>query len=235
MPKFAVYYIPQDNDPFYRLGTQILGYDVRSQTSIALPSEIQASLDHFDASWVLTAQPYGFHLTISDAIDCHWSTIPLVERELADLLECFNPTHPFMLQRSTNQTVAAWGETGKYSLVLPYEPDSSLRILHTLIVARINPLGTGSGFLKEFLAQPELKLPLHKAQKTRLFYSPTIFDNWFPHFTLLNPYTGADAALMASSLAQFFDPYTSLTVQTISLLIQTDDQTNWQIYREFQL
>jgi len=233
MPKFAVYYIPQEDDPFYRLGTQILGYDVRSRASVALPPDIHTSLGHFDASWVLISRPYGFHLTIGDAIDCNWATIPVVERELADLLMCFNPAHPFTLRRPTHSTVVVWSNT----LLLLYEPDTSFSMFHALVAARINPLGTGSGSLKKYLthSNPKAQLPPYKVQQTRLFYSPNVLDNWYPHFTLLNPYKGDDVSQMVSSLSQLFEPYAQLTVKTVSLLIQNDDEASWHIYREFHL
>jgi len=234
MPKFAVYYIPQADDPLYRLGTQLLGYDIRARTSAPLPSDIRESLGSFDVAWTTISQPYGFHLTISDAIDCHWATIPSVERELADLFACFDSAHPFLLQRRSERPVGIWGETGKNSLVLLYKPNEHLRMLHTLLVARINPLGTGSDYLKRYLAQPDQEMPPHQVQQLRLFYSRVVLDNWYPHFTLLNPYTGEDAILMASRLAHLFTPYEQITVDTVCLLIQSDDETNWHIYREFR-
>ena len=184
-------------------------------------------------AWTTVSRPYGFHLTISDAIDYHWSAIPLVERELADLLRCFDPAHPFTLQQRNDGPVGIWGETGRNSLVLLYEPNECLRMFHTLIVARINPLGIGSGFLKRYLAHPELEQQPHMAQQIRLFYSPTVFDNWRPHFTLLNPYTGGEVSLMASRLEQLFKSYTQITMHTVCLLIQRDDEANWEIYQEF--
>jgi hypothetical protein len=233
MPKFAVYYIPHCDDPFYRLGTQILGYDVRAHTSATLPPDIWEALGQWDETWTTVSRPYGFHLTISDAIDCHWATIPLIERELADMLGCFDPAHPFTLQRRVDRAVGLWGETGRKSLVLLYEPNESLRMFHTLIVSRINPLGIGSNFLKQYLAHPEQELPPHQAQQIRLFYSPTVFDHWYPHFTLLNPYTAGEETVMASRLGQLFESYGQVTMESVCLLIQRDDETNWQIYREF--
>jgi hypothetical protein len=233
MPKFAVYYIPQHDDPFYRLGTQILGYDVRVCTSVMLPPDVREALGQWDEAWTTVSRPYGFHLTISDAIDCHWATIPLVERELADVLGCFDPAHPFTLQRGDDGAVGLWGKTERKSFVLLYEPNESLRMLHTLIVARINPLGIGSDFLKRYLAHPERELQPHMAQQIRLFYSPTVFENWHPHFTLLNPYTAGEGTMMASRLSQLFEPYRHITIESVCLLIQRDDGTNWQIYREF--
>lgn len=234
MAKFAVYYIPQADDPFYLLGASILGYDVRARTSVSLPSDLRENFGQFDLDWTDISRPYGFHLSITEAIDCSLATIPRVERELADLLGCFDPAHPFTLQRKVERSIGIWGEPGRNSLVLLYEPNEYLRMLHTLIVARINPLGTGSGFLSRYLAHPEQDIQPHLAQQIRLFYSPTVFDNWYPHFTLLNPYTGDDPARMASLLAQLFEPYVQVTVPTICLLIQMDDEANWHIYQEFR-
>ncbi len=96
-PKFAVYYIPEGDDPFYQLGTQLLGYDVRARTSVTLPPGVQATLGRVEESWVLFSRPLGFHLTIGDAIDCDWSTIPLVEGELIDLPGCFEHDFSYSL------------------------------------------------------------------------------------------------------------------------------------------
>ncbi|HLZ62075.1 MAG TPA: DUF1045 domain-containing protein [Ktedonosporobacter sp.] len=233
MPKFAVYYIPPAIDPCYQLGTQILGYDVRTQRSVEMPPDLQEYFGQFHTGWTAESQPFGFHLTISDALDCNWATIPLVERELGDLLACFQPTTLFTLQRRDDHAVGIWGKPGRHTLVLLYEPNEYLRMLHTLITARINPLANGSGYLQRYLSHPERELPAHKVQQLRLFYSPTVLDNWYPHFTLLNPYTEEDVAEMAARLAQRFEPYKQFTLHSVCLLVQRDEEARWQIYREF--
>ena len=157
-----------------------------------------------------------------------------MERELSDLLGCFDPAHSFVLLRRGERPVGIWGETGRNSLVLLFEPNEYVRMLHTLLVARINPLGKRSGFLERYLAHPEQELQPHRAQQIRLFYSPTVLDNWYPHSTLLNPYTGGEPARVASLLTQLFEPYAQLIVQTVCLLIQMDDEDNWHIYQEFR-
>jgi hypothetical protein len=118
--------------------------------------------------------------------------------------------------------------------VLLYEPNTSLRMLHTLLVARITPLGTGSDYLKRYLTHSQREMPPHLVQQIRLFSSPTVFEDWYPHFTLLNPYTGEEALEMASGLAQLFQSYRQVTVPTICLLIQEHDEASWQIYQEFR-
>ena len=76
MPKFAVYYVPQADDPFYGLGTSVLGYDIRAHTSVALSSDLREVFGSFDTGWTVLSRPYGFHLTITEAIECSWTTIP---------------------------------------------------------------------------------------------------------------------------------------------------------------
>ncbi|MBV9228329.1 MAG: hypothetical protein JOZ18_03370 [Chloroflexi bacterium] len=233
MPKFAVYYVPQADDPLYRTGSEILGYDVRTRQSVAQSSLLEEVLGPLSESWTSQSRPYGLHLTICDALDCQWTTIPQVERELADLLACFDPARPFLLERKELPTVGIWGKERRRTLVLRYEANASFRMLHTLLVARLNPLGTGTVYLRRFLTEPGNELPPHRVQQIRLFSSSTIFEHWRPHFTLLRPYTGQETEAMAARLTQLFQPYSTITVATICLLIQERDDANWQIYREF--
>jgi hypothetical protein len=233
MPKFAVYYVPQADDPFYQAGSGLLGYDVRT-CQIAVPSPEQAAtLGSNGKTWTTMSRPYGFHLTICEALDCHWTAIPRIEQEVTALLGCFDPNHLFVLRQKNDHPIGIWGNEGHHSLVLLYEANRTLHLFHTLLVARLTSFGIGSGFLKRYLIHPEQELPSHSRQQIRLFSSPTVFENWYPHFTLLNPYTGPSVAAMASRLAELFHAYSPLTLQTICLLIQDDNETNWQIYQEF--
>lgn len=234
MPKFAVYYIPQADDPFYRLGAALLGYDVRARCAAAFPPDLAVDIGPFDSDWTAISRPYGFHLSITEAIACDVAAIPRVERELENLLGCFDPATPFLLKRRAEWPVGIWGEAGKHSLTLAYEPNEYLRMLHTLFVARLTPLGNGTGFLEQYLSQPEQETLPHQVQQTRMFYSPTVLDNWYPHFTLLNPYTGDEPASMTVQLARLFEQYEQLAIQTICLLIKMDGETHWHIYHEFR-
>lgn len=233
MPKFAVYYIPQAEDSFYRLGSALLGYDVRERRTVVSPPGLSEALGPFDPAWTTISRPYGFHLSITEAITCEAAIIPRVAHELADLVGCFDPAHAFTLTQYAEQPIGIWGEAGRQSLVLLYRPDEYLRMLHTLLVARLHPLGQGSGFLDRYLTHPEQEGPPHRIQQTRLFYSPTVLDSWHPHFTLLNPYTGSESASMARRLALLFKQYTQLSVQTVCLLIQMDSAAHWHLYQEF--
>ncbi len=40
--------------------------------------------------------------------------------------------------------------------------------------------------------------------------------------------------MMAARLAQLFEPFTQLIVQTVCLLVQLDDEKHWHLYREYR-
>lgn len=50
-----------------------------------MPIDLSIELNEFDSTWVSESRPFGFHLTVCDALDCDWATIPLVERQLVHL------------------------------------------------------------------------------------------------------------------------------------------------------
>jgi hypothetical protein len=55
MPKFAIYFVPPAESPFYQLGTHVLGYDVRGRTSATMPPGLEADFGRFDAAWTAIA------------------------------------------------------------------------------------------------------------------------------------------------------------------------------------
>ena len=231
MPRFAVYYIPQETDALYRLGSSIVGYDIRKREP-AQPPEALRSIPHFNDRWIAKAQPYGFHLTIGDAIDFNLGEIANIEREIVDLLACFDPQHDFTLQRRRDDFVTFWGP----AVVLRYDPNNALKTLHTLIAARVHPLGTGSGYLQSYLNDPaqEAGQP-HRAQRTLKFFSPTIFDSYTPHFTVLNPHSGESKAELTQLFSDTFGGFDEIVLHSINLLVQFAPEENWQIYKEFAL
>lgn len=234
MPKFGVYYIPRADDPFYQLGSEILGYDVRRRQRMEMPISLSTKLGEFDTASVSESRPFGFHLTVCDALDCDWGTILAVEHRLMDLLACFNPASTFILNRRSEQPVGIWPNGDAYCLTLVYQPNITLAMLHALLVACINPLGKGSSYVRQYLTGARPLQP-HAAHQLRLFSSPTILDNWTPHFTLLNPYRGADPVAMASRLAALTEGYTPIRIDSLCLLIQENEEAEWFIYRDLDL
>jgi len=228
MAKFAVYYVPDSRDDFYRLGSSVLGFDVRKQNAVETMEELR-QISAFTEEWASMARPYGFHLTIGDAIDFNLSDMLRIERELEDLLGCFDPEHAFTLTQPKQGFVAFWDD----AVVLRYNPNDHLKVFHAVIAARLHPLGTGSGYLRRFLEKRKEKQP-YRIQRTVKFFSPTIFDSYSPHFTLLRPYAGKGQKRALSRLfSRKFASFKKLTIESICLFIQTDGGQNWRIHREF--
>lgn len=235
MPKFAVYYVPPADDEFYHLGTSILGYDVRARESVQMPKELSDRLGGFNPDWVLYARPYGFHLTIGAAIDFDFGRIWSIEGEIYDILNCFDSDHHFTLQQNREHFVAFWGKR-KQVVALRYDPSDYLKILHTLVVARVQTLGTGSTSLQDYLREPERYADRpHLARRLLKFYYGPVLDNYTPHFTLLNPYTGTDHEVLAHAFSEMFSHFSQMTAESVCLLVQMHEDENWKVYREFKL
>ncbi len=237
MPKFAVYYVPRGEDEFYRLATEILGYDVRARKPVQMSENLKnrfLSLGGFVEGWVRDAHPYGFHLTISDAIDFNFGDIMSIEKEIDDIMNCFSPDNPFTLQSLKNDFVTFWRVQNGDAVVLRYDPNDYLKVLHTLVVARVHTLGVGSGYLQRYLKDPsQYEERPYRAHRILKFYSPTVLDSYSPHFTLLNPYTGENKEL-SCLFSEMFGKFSEIRIDSICLLLQMSKDENWQIYREFK-
>ncbi len=222
MPKFAIYFIPEG--PFYQEGTAILGYDIRGKKLQASPAS------PFPEEWVEKARPYGFHLTIGDAIDFEWETLPLIERELEMLLSCFSPGAPFELKAHPEKFLSRFGNE-KEVIVLRYTPNEQLLFFHTMAIARVNPLGEGSVYSERVQesSEPEKNYNYHRIKQ---FYSPYILDQYHPHFTLFNPYGGDNFAELEPFLLEKFEAYKKIIIHSVCLAIQSEPGNNWEIYRE---
>jgi hypothetical protein len=236
MPKFAVYYIPEVEEvnskyfKFYQLGSSILGYDVRAGDRVPMAPALRAKLGEFDPAWQANAQPYGFHLTIGDAIDFNTGDLQQIEAELVAILNCFAASDKFELEQSSD-FIPDWGAP----IVLRYDPNEHLRALHLLVISCINTIGTGSSLLRRYLEDPnQYANEPHQAARTLKFYSPRILGDYHPHFTLLNPYSGSDRTALVRALKQVFEAFTKFTVNSICLSVQDSAEKNWTIYKEFK-
>lgn len=233
MPAFAVYYVPDHDNPFYKLGSSILGYDIRNKENYSVPSSLNQWEKGISHEWVKIARPYGFHLTIGDAIECDLSTIYKVERELETLLRCFSPDNKFTLTQRED-FVTFWGEQ-KQVVFLRYDANVELMMFQAALVASINTMGTGSGYLRTYLETPEKYTKVsEQINRTKKYFAPYVFDRFRPHFTLLSPFLGEDHGKLKKTLEDMFLPYKNFTVDKICLLYQKNENSFWEIYREFE-
>jgi 2'-5' RNA ligase len=231
MPKFAVYYVSPPNE-FYHLGTSIIGYDLRTCQYTEMTQQLQTQLD-YDPSWNQKTRTFGFHCTVGCSLDFDYAQLHAIEQEIEDLLTCFNPDNPFLLHQAETPIVF-WGQDPQ-GVVIHYEANTYLQILHTLITARMQPFGTNSRYLRAYLENPEQyhQHPFKARKILKFYYHPYILDDYTPHFTLFNPYTGKNQATIDQCLTTLFQPYQTIQVNSICLVIQRNDDAPYEIYREF--
>jgi hypothetical protein len=230
MPKFAVYYIPPAESDLYQRGSEILGYDVR--TGKMLPSEnpTRAALPEFDPAWAALPQTYGFHVTTGYSLYFDLDNLPQIEQAIEEVINCFSKGVAFMLTPAQERIVFWQDEI----VVLRYDPNPATLMLHTMLIACVNPLGTGSNVSEAYSQKDVTSLPPVNVHRVRKYYTPYMLDGWVPHFTLMMPYTGAQSEAMRAALLDLFDDK-PLHVESICLLVRQDEDTHYRLHREFWL
>lgn len=228
MAKFAVYFIPPADTDLYRRGSEILGYDVRTGQMLPDDNPTRRALPEFDPAWTAQPQTYGFHVTAGYSLYFERGDLPGIERELEIVLGCFSADRPITLTPSAGR-LAFWQEN---IVVLPYEPNPAMLMLHTMLIARINPFGTGSNISRAYQQHGSAAPDPIVAHRVRHFHTPYMLDDWKPHFTLMMPYTGAQPEAMRHSLSGLFDG-SPVRVGTISLLVRDDHETHYRLHRDF--
>ena len=190
----------------------------------------RAALPEFDAAWAALPQTYGFHVTAGYSLYFDLEKLLQIEQEMDDVFNCFSAGVEFMFTPALERVVFWQDEI----VVLRYDPNPALLMLHTMLIARVNPLGTGSN-VSEAYAQKDaatiLPVNIHRVRK---YYTPYMLDGWTPHFTLMMPYTGKQPDAMRAALLDLFDDQ-PVKVESICLLVRQDDETHYRLHREFCL
>lgn len=224
MPRFALYYIPAAHSPFYRLGTSILGYDIRREQASFTDNFIRGQLPHFDEAFVKLPQPHGLHCTILAPQECESKDLDAVIQTIERILNCFAQESVFAMQ-TNGELIHFWGKKREI-VVLRYEPNQALLLLHTLLISSLAPAPRENLNLGE--------MPLHHAYRQKYFHNSFIFDDFLPHFTLLYPYQGHEHEALASVLQGIFRSFTSHKIDSLCLVYQEKAGENWRIFHEFQ-
>lgn len=230
MAKFAVYTIPPADSALYQRGSQLLGYDVRRGAFLPDDNPTRAALPEFDPAWVARPQTYGFHMTTGYSLFYDPALLPQIEAEIETVLGCFGKEVAFKLSPAADP-IPFWNDA---VVVLHFEPNPAMLMLHTLLTARVNPLGTSSTVAQQYASQDPQTLDPVRRTRVENFYTPYMLDGWVPHFSLMYPYTGSRRDAMKAALLDLFPPE-ELTVTTTCLLIRDDDETHYRLHREFPL
>ncbi|MEO1443864.1 MAG: hypothetical protein AAFV33_25920 [Chloroflexota bacterium] len=229
MPKFAIYTIPPANSAMYQHGSAILGYDVRTGEFLPEDNPTRSKLPEFDSAWITQPQTYGFHATTGYSLYFNHEDMPAIEAEIESVCRCFGNVD--FLLTPTAERVMFWRDT---IVVLHYEPNINMAMLHTMLVARVNPLGTYSNMTKRYAGKTSPEVDPTLAHRVATYHTPYMLDGWNPHFTLMMPYMGNKQVEMKSTLLDLFDDE-PLKVESICLLYRGDDDTHYRLHKELAL
>lgn len=219
--RFGLYLIPK-NGEFYQAGSSVVGYDIRAQQPVTPP-------DFIDQAWISTNTQYGFHATITDAIIADEQKIPEIIARTAELLGSLKPDNRYIL---TKLSVGFW-PVGSGQAAMVMQPNRNTELLHDVLVTALHPMGSGSDY-----TQTARDFGTDAANnKTKLFHSPYILDNFVPHFTYIASYAGTEDEREAveDGLKQLFADVNEIEFDTIAFVVQREGEQYFHIEREFSL
>jgi len=229
MPKFAVYYTPPADSMLYQRGSEILGYDVRTGKFLPEENPTRAQLPEFNTSWVQQSQSYGFHVTTGYSLYFDDEDMPAIEAEMESVCSCFGDVQFLLTPRP--ERIKFWNDT---IVVLHYQPNINMAMLHAMLTARINPFGTSSNMTKRYAEKDKSEIDPVLAHRVAKYHTPYMLDGWNPHFTLLMPYEGTQHEAMKTSLQNLFDDQ-PIGVESVCLMYRGDDESHYRLHREFCL
>ncbi|WP_034386042.1 hypothetical protein [Deinococcus sp. YIM 77859] len=219
--RFAVYLCPPAGNPYYRLGSDLLGFDVRAGQVRPLPEFLRPQ-DQTEAG------PYGLHLTVVEGFLTDPAWWPQIEAEVRAGVACLSPGAVLTL---TGGRVEAWddGETWVHR----FDANAALLVLHTLLLARLARFVTASPFDAQ-VAQGKYAQPFERA-RMRLLHTPRGLDSWRPHFTLVQPYRGSDPAGLRTRLEALTAPHHAQTYRAVALFEKREGETRWRVRADVPL
>jgi hypothetical protein len=227
MTRFAVYFIPAPGK-FYEAGSSLVGYDIRSQQSVAQPSFTKPA-------WAPEQGQFGFHMTITDAIEIDDELIDEIPSRVSDLLKCFRPDNQYILEADR---IGFWRDASNTAIMV-MKPNRNVEMLHDVLVASLHPLGKGSEYTKRYAADPNAFVPNTPTdiQRLNVFFGPFIFDDFVPHFTCIESFTGTteERPVIESQLRELLVGTDRLTIDKLALLVQRDGEDHFSILKEFSL
>ncbi len=218
---FALYYVPSASSPFYRSGSQLLGYDVRAGRGVE-----RGAFEDIPEAWVAAAQGFGFHLSVTEAMTFDPNDLGALEEEVAHILGSFSPMSEMAL---TLLGLERWKQGEVW--VLRYRASRALELLQAVLVARLSSFGKTSMFFEEVREHPERYAEAYERRRLETFLSPRGLDTWAPHFTLLNPFPKREDGALAERLAATFSAGAALNCATFCLLVR--EKKRWRIQREY--
>lgn len=175
-PRYAIYFLPAPEEPLYRFGCAVLGYDAYGDSGRALPAAISTAAD-WDA---LTQQPrqYGFHATLKAPFHLADSTDEVELRHALDAMASERRSIPLIEPEATT--------LGSFLAVTPKSPSTPLHQLANDCVVGFDRFRAP---LSPSARQQRTDKGLSPQQITNLdlWGYPYVFEEFRFHMTLTGP------------------------------------------------
>jgi hypothetical protein len=224
----AVYIIPQQTDALYKLGSEILGYDIRKRQEV--------ECERFDklCPYVGSAREFGFHLTLADALlFATQSAVDRIEAELRMLTKEFSA---FAL--SGFHVVDGIDERG--DIVLGCEDKSgTLEAMHHEMVSRVYRTAISSHYLSGASRDHSTIEDKRDNLMMQRYGAPFILNRFRPHFTLFSrpPQDPSTRSEVVRTLKSVMSKIGSdhLEIHELALVTRSAQDPHWRIHEVFQL
>lgn len=223
--RYAVYFIPTAESKFYKIGSQLIGYDIRrQQADLTLLSD---SLEHF--LHFGSAHYFGFHATIRGTFK---TNLPLrLAEELSSIARNFSPL------RMDRSFVYSFNEQDRVVLFRPNpQIERDLTELHAQIVRIVDDCR-----LKDYVS-PETNAIMHtlgtrELQLLQDHGDPRVLEKYVFHFTLANRASPEHLKLLDKLIEIERENLFNVEVKVDRLCIAVQEGRNpyWRILEEYLL
>ena len=225
----AVYLIPEKNQPFYKFGSAILGYDIWEQKALEDKRIVKPD-------YVGEAANFGFHATIGDAL--YFVNEAEIDRIKAELKMLAEKIPPFTLQEL--KIVDRYDKEG--DIVIHCEDKTGVsEAIHSELIHCFYR----SAISSTYRAEQTEKLSMVKNSERAKFMinkygSPYILREFNLHFTLCTspPRDSSARSELVSELKKKFDDEVSsyqVEINKIHLLLKRKDDERWKIEGTYTL
>ncbi len=216
MKQFALYYIPSDTS-LYRIGTQIIGYDIIKNATTETSSDerirIMKTLNEQSAQ-------YGFHITLTDVVSIEDGQLNRAMERAERIFHCPLFKHIVLSQKGIQQMPHS------RTLAMQFNLSPRILLLHSLLVFFVQRLGSQSQYsdvIDNFSFFQRLKI--------KIFFSPYIFSAFIPHLSIISNFAPSTQKDLYQCVVQNFQHVRGITLERIAVVVKESTEKYFRIVR----
>lgn len=221
MERYAVYFLPAPDDPLWKFGSSVLGYDSYTCETVSSPGLGGAITEEDLAAWTQTPRRYGFHATLKAPFALAG------DRTEKDLIE---GVHALCDGRSPfSLGLLKISELGPFLALTPEDTPSALSKLEADCVQMLERFRAP---LSEQDLSRRLKSPLTDRQRQYLaeYGYPYVLDQFRFHMTLSGALDDDDRATFRSALEVAYREIAApVMIDAITVLGQAERTAPFQV------